>query len=243
MSETSSRVGLSVILPAFNEEGLLATTVEHVAESLARQPTPFEIVVVENGSTDRTWSVATELARRWPVVRPVRLGTADYGLALRTGLREARGSTAVLFDVDCVDMAFMEQALDRLRTTPSAIIVGSKRSADASDDRTVVRRLVTASFSRILRTAFGLRVSDTHGMKVLDLDEVGPLVDLCSCNGDLFDTELIIRAERQGLTVGELPVHVRELRPARTSIVRRAIRTVAGLVRLRIVLGRHGDRG
>ena len=57
------------------------------------------------------------------------------------------------------------------------------------------------------------------------------------CGADLFDTELIIRAERAGFAVAEVPVVVRELRPSRTSILRRVPRTIGGLVRLRRVLG------
>ena len=61
----------------------------------------------------------------------------------------------------------------------------------------------------------------------------------CRSRADLFDTELLLRAERAGLVIEELPIDVRELRPARTSIWRRALRTIGGLVRLRLALWRE----
>jgi hypothetical protein len=98
---------------------------------------------------------------------------------------------------------------------------------------------VTFGFAAVLRVGFGLRVSDTHGMKALDRKRVLTLAEVCRSDGELFDTELILRAERAGAGVEELPVTVSERRPSRTSITRRAVRTLAGLARLRVALARR----
>ncbi len=100
---------------------------------------------------------------------------------------------------------------------------------------------MTAAFSTLLRLGFGLRVSDTHGMKVLRRREVEPLARKCRLGTDLFDTELVLRAERAGLRVEELPVTVEERRPSRTPILQRVPRTLLGLARLRVAL--FTDRG
>ncbi|HEY6317052.1 MAG TPA: glycosyltransferase family 2 protein, partial [Acidimicrobiia bacterium] len=121
---------------------------------------------------------------------------------------------------------------------PPAIVVGSKRAPDARDERSWPRRFVTGVFAAVLRVGFGLRVSDTHGMKALDRERVLALAEACRSDGELFDTELILRAERAGLGVVELPVTVAERRPSRTSITRRSLRTLAGLARLRLALAR-----
>ena len=83
---------------------------------------------------------------------------------------------------------------------------------------------------------FGLTVSDTHGMKVLNLGVLRDAVRACRNGSDLFDTELVLRAERSGWIVAEVPVTVTELRPPRTSIVQRVPRTLLGLVKLRRAL-------
>jgi hypothetical protein len=99
--------------------------------------------------------------------------------------------------------------------------------------------MVTATFSLLLRVAFGLRVSDTHGMKALRRAAVEPIARRCRFGTDLFDTELVLRAERVGLAIAELPVAVEERRPSRTPIWRRVPRTLAGLARLRLTLWRE----
>jgi hypothetical protein len=76
-------------------------------------------------------------------------------------------------------------------------------------------------------------------MKAMDRAAVAPLARRCRNGRDLFDTELILRADRAGLEVTELPVTVVERRPSRTPIAGRALRTIVGLVRLRLLLWRE----
>jgi hypothetical protein len=163
----------------------------------------------------------------------------DYGAALRAGLLAAEGDIVVNFDVDYYDLGFIADALERLAADDQpAIVVGSKRAEGARDERHGLRRLVTAVFSGILRYGFGLGVSDTHGMKAMRREIVEPLARACHNGTDLFDTELILRAERAGLVVVELPVVVVERRPSRSPIWRRVPRTLLGLLRLRLQLWR-----
>ncbi len=228
---------LSVVVPAHNETGFLDQCVADLLTGLRRGDRSFEIVVVENGSTDGTPELAARLAAQDPEVVCVSLPTADYGVALRTGLLRARGAVVVNFDVDYYDLGFLDQAWALAHEPPgAAIVVGSKRMPGTVDTRPWMRRLVTATFSTLLRFGFGLRVSDTHGMKLLRRAEVEPLARACRFGTDLFDTELVLRAERAGLRVTELPVTVVERRPARTPILKRVPRTIVGLVRLRLAL-------
>jgi len=228
-------------MPAHDEEDWLAPAVTEVASGLRDRNQEFEIVVVENGSTDTTLAVARGLEDTYPEVRAVSLGQADYGLALREGFLVAGGEVVAIFDVDYFDLDFLDRALVVIEDPDGpAIVVASKRGAGAVDTRHWTRRMVTTVFAAVLRTGFGLGVSDTHGMKVL---RRGPLVELaraCRFGTDLFDTELVLRAEREGLRAVEIGVTVEERRPSRSSIFRRIPRTMGGLARLRIALWREG---
>ena len=228
---------VSVVMPAFNEAEILASSVTSVVDGLRARGESFEIMIVENGSTDDTLRIARLLAADVPEVRVEHRGEADYGRALRAGLLDATGEAVVNFDIDYFDLDFLDAAVKQvLDPDGPAIVVGSKRSEGSRDTRDPLRKFATLVFSMILRMVFGLRVSDTHGIKAMRRVAVEPYARICTFGQDLFDTELILRVERAGLRAGEIPVHVRELRPARSSFLSRVPRTLRGLCRLRWAL-------
>jgi glycosyltransferase involved in cell wall biosynthesis len=229
---------LTVVMPAHNEQDYLRAAVETVVEGLRQRGRPFRILVVENGSTDTTGVVARSLADRHAEVGALARDQADYGAALRAGLLEAEGDWVVNFDVDFVDLSFLDQALEVAQRSGAAVVVGSKRGPGADDRRTVGRKVVTGVFSKLLKFGFGLGVSDTHGLKLLRRSAMAPLAEVSKFGGDIFDTELILRAERAGLLVTEIPVRVDDQRPPRTSILRRIPRSLLGLAKLRVALWR-----
>jgi glycosyltransferase involved in cell wall biosynthesis len=228
---------LSVVVPAHNEQDYLEAAVVDLVKGLRSREHPFEIIVCENGSSDATAVLAADLSDRFDEVRSLSADRPDYGVALRVGFLAATGDVVANFDVDYIDLAFLDAALALLDGTAApAAVLASKRTHGAKDTRAPGRRVVTAAFSLVLRLGFGMRVSDTHGMKVLRRASLAPIVTECRFGGDLFDTELILRAERAGLRVEELGVIVRDTRPPRTPITTRIPRSLAGLARLRVVL-------
>lgn len=234
---------ISVIIPAHNEAEFLWPAVQEVVSGVRAVGRPCEVVIVENGSADATAAVAKELSGDLEEVRTISLPRADYGSALRTGILSAAGDVVVLFNVDYYDLEFLEQAVSLVEDQNGpAVALASKRAPDAADLRPLHRRFITAALAGVLRGAFGLRASDTHGIKAVRRAAVAAIVEECGADGDLFDTELILRAERTGLTVVELPISVEERRPPRTSILTRGLRAVPGLVRLRLRLWRE-ERG
>jgi glycosyltransferase involved in cell wall biosynthesis len=227
---------ITVVMPAYNESAMLTTSVADVVKGLRERPWSFEVIVVENGSTDGTLTIARDLAEQYEELRVEHLDDADYGAALREGLLAARGDVVVNFDTDYYDVDFVEQAMPIVAGDGPAIVVGSKRAPGSRDERPWPRRAVTVVFTSILRLVFQMRVSDTHGMKVMRRPAVEPYARTAKFRRDLFDTELVLRVERAGLGTAEIPVEVHERRPARTSIFRRVPRTVVGLARLAVAL-------
>ena len=230
---------ISVIFPAYQEEEYLSKAVHDVVTGLRNRNATFEVIVVENGSKDRTREVADELARQFPEVVSMASPEPDYGKALRAGLLAAKHEFVVNFDVDLYDLGFAGLAIAKAQSNGLAIVVGSKRGDGSEDKRPLARKVVTASFTTILRFGFGLKVSDTHGMKVLRRSAVVGLARDCKFGTDLFDTELVLRTERAGLLTGEIGVKVEEMRDARTPIARRIVRSLVGLCRLKAALVRE----
>jgi glycosyltransferase involved in cell wall biosynthesis len=235
--------GVSVVMPAHNEADLLDRTLKELVGALRERDLTFEVLVVENGSSDTTLADARAFAAADPLVRVLTRPRPDYGEAMRAGILAATREVVVVFDVDYYDADFVDRVLPSL-TAPDgpAIVVGSKRAPGTSDTRPWPRRAITAGFASVLRYGFGLRVSDTHGMKAMRRATVEPIVERCRNGTDLFDTELVLRADRAGLVVAEVPVTVEERRPSRTPILRRILRTMVGLVRLRVQLWREDRR-
>src|SRR4051794_30282627 len=104
---------ISVVMPAYNEAEILATSVKSVVEGLRERNESFEVLVVENGSTDGTLALAEQLASEFPEVRVEHRDEGNYGRALRHGLLEAKGDAVVNFDADYFDLDFLADAVDR----------------------------------------------------------------------------------------------------------------------------------
>jgi glycosyltransferase involved in cell wall biosynthesis len=225
---------LTIVIPVHNEAGFLSHAIERLSAAL--DGLEFVLYLVENGSTDGTATEAEALTERFPWLKVVRLEAADYGAALRAGFREADTDWMVAFDIDYFSRSFVDDVFDR--SDQADIILASKRDPDADDRRVLIRRLGTRVFNLLLRGLFGSHVTDTHGMKAVNrkvLDNVMPDV---KSTEDLFDTELVLRAERAGYRIAEVPAVVEEIRPARSSYLKRVPRTLIGLLKLRMLLGK-----
>jgi len=168
-------------------------------------------------------------------VRVVELEKPDKGEALRRGFAEAKGDWVISVDVDYFSTEFFRAVLE----SDADVVIGSKRDPESQDQRPLLRRFATAVFNLMLRLLLGSRVSDTHGMlgfRPWVLERHAPIT---VSGTDLFDTELILRAERDGAKIQEVPVIVSELREARSGLFGRIPRTLRGLLRIRRSLPRR----
>ena len=230
---------LSVVIPIHNEAGYLPEALLRLTAELESLGTGYEVILAENGSTDGTGRVAADLARTYRgTLRILNLPYPDYGAAMRAGFRQAAGEWIVNFDIDYFSGDFLRAAL--ALADSADVVLASKRAPGADDRRGTLRRMGTRVFNLLLRLLFRSSVSDTHGMKMVRRRVVEALVPRVISNRDLFDTELVIRAERAGYRIAEVPAVVEEQRAARSSFLRRVPRTIRGLIRIRWALWRRG---
>ena len=230
----------SVVIPIHNEAAYLEEAVPALAAEMATVPVPVDVTLVENGSTDDTADVAKRLVADHPRFSVVQLPTPDYGAAMRAGFLAAQAPWVVNFDIDYFSARFLSQALDL--ADDADVVLASKRAPGSQDRRSAFRRLATWGFNLLLRGLLGSGVSDTHGMKAVRADVVAAVVPDVVSNQDLFDTELVIRAERAGYRIREVPVRVEEQREAKSSLWRRIPRTVRGMLTIRQALRGGGPR-
>jgi len=218
---------ISIVIPVHNEAGFIEGALPRLIEDLEPVQASYEVIIAENGSTDATAESAAAFALEEPRVRVLRLPTPDYGAAMRSGFQEARGQWVVNFDIDYFSGEFLTTAL--ALGDEADVVLASKRAAGADDRRSAFRRMATWGFNLVLRVLFGSRVTDTHGMKLVRRAVVEDIVPAVISTKDLFDTELVIRAERAGYRIAEVPAIVEELREARSSFASRIPRTLRGL--------------
>lgn len=238
----SAGCDLSVVIPIHNESAILASHVDAMLAQLHPLAASFEIVLVENGSTDDTVRVARALAERCPEIRVVALAAANYGAALRAGMDAAAGAVIVNFDIDYWDIPFLRDAW-MLVQHRFDIVIGSKNLRLSSDRRAILRRVVSQGFRVALNFGFGLRVTDTHGIKVWKCSAtLRQLMGQVAFAGNVYDTELILRAQRAGLRIVELPVEIVETRRSSWGVLRRIPHTVFDLILLRAMLWKETRR-
>jgi len=228
-----SALELTVIIPVYNEEAILAESVGGLLRGFAAFGLDaYEIVLAENGSRDRTREIAAELSRMHPQVRTFSCAAPNYGAALREGIEGARGEFVLCEEIDLCDLEFHRRALALLRAGEVDLVVGSKAMRGAHDRRPLARRAATRLYNGLLRVALGFTGTDTHGLKAFRRAALVPVVARCIVGHDVFASELVIRAEREGLRVREIPVELAEKRPPSVHLLRRVPRVLHQLLRL-----------
>jgi glycosyltransferase involved in cell wall biosynthesis len=228
---------ISVVIPIHNEAAYLPGAVAELLAELETVPATVEVILAENGSTDDTVAIAERLAASHRELRTLSLPEPNYGKAMRAGFAAATGDWAVNFDIDYFSAPFLREALAMEETAD--LVLASKRIAGSEDRRGALRRAGTAVFNLLLRILFRSKVTDTHGMKMIRKPVVEAILPFVRSTLDLFDTELVIRAERAGYRIREVPVVVEEKREARSSFLSRVPRTLVGILRLRVRLWRE----
>lgn len=223
------KVLVSIIVPAHNEELLIANFLKTIKKECNQLDLDYEIIVVENGSEDKTYQISKKEAGAEGNIKVFKLPEAGYGLAMIEGFKKALGKYVLIFNVDYWDKRFL--SLPIIDLLEYDIITASKLLPGSDDKRGFYRRLITWILSKYLKVMFGYRGTDTHGIKALRIGTVLPIIKKCRTSTGIFDSELMVRAQRKGLKILELPVTVQEIRSNRFGY-RRILQTPFDILKL-----------
>jgi dolichyl-phosphate beta-glucosyltransferase len=200
---------LSIIVPAFNESQRIGLTLQRVHQFLAARPASFEIIVVDDGSTDNTVALVTALAGELPGLRvlcsPVNRGK---GHAVRLGMRAARGRIRVFSDADGSTPIDELDPLLQALAAGADIAIGSRYLAASRVTRPQpwCRRVWSRVVNRVVQRVLLPGVADTHcGFKAFTAAAAHTFA-ACTVDGWSFDLEVLARARTQGLRIQEVPV-------------------------------------
>lgn len=202
---------LSVIIPAFNEEARLAPTVRETVAYFRARGRSMELIVVDDGSLDRTSELVHRLSAELPEVRLIRLAAnRGKGYAVRTGVVNARGRFVLFADADGATPIAEIERLDGAMAGGADVAIGSRalRAAGVKIAAKSYRRVMGRLFHQLVRLLTVKGIQDTQcGFKLFRADVAHDLFSRMRMNGFSFDVEVLLMAERQGYRIAEVPVN------------------------------------
>jgi dolichol-phosphate mannosyltransferase len=205
---------LSVVIPARDEEGCICSTVEHLHLELRLHDIPHEIVVVDDGSSDRTWELLQELQQRLPELQPVRnQGLHGFGRAIIQGLDRMNGDVVVIMMADesddCRDVVRYWEELNK----GYDCIFGSRFiKGGGVIDYPYLKLTLNRIFNTFLRILFGIRLNDTtNAFKAYRREVIDGCRPLLAPHFNLT-VELPLKAIVRGFTWTVIPITWRNRR-------------------------------
>jgi len=239
---------LSIVIPAYNEAKRLPRTLETVLGYLDRRGVAAEVLVVDNGSTDTTPALAREWAQRDRRVRALDTGgVRGKGVAVRTGMRAARGVRVLFSDADLAtpieEVEKLETELDR-----GAGVAIASRALPGSDiqvHQSALRETMGRAFNRVVQMLAAPGIVDTQcGFKLFTADAARRIFAVQWLNGFAFDVEAVFLARRMGFRVAEVPVVWRHDADSKVRMWRDGITMLWDIVTVRWAAwrGRYNER-
>ena len=234
-THADERLFVSIVIPVYNEEGIISAALADLTEKLSDAPFRYEILIAENGSQDRTVEIAEAFGARHPEVSVFSVHEPNYGKALKEGIMKARGEVVICDEIDLCDTRFYDLALEKLAEGYD-FIVGSKRALGAQDKRPLYRRAATQVLNNMLRVAVGFEGTDTHGLKAFRKDAIIDLVEACVVDRDMFASELVVRVHRAKRRWLEVPIELIEKRPPSIHLFKRVPNVLKNIARLTMII-------
>lgn len=247
---TADRVDLSIVIPAYNEAERLPATLGALQSFLATRPWRWEIVVVDDGSSDRTAAVAVAAA-----AGPLRVVSLDVnqgkGAAVKRGVGEARGAVLAVVDADLpYALDGFDLAMERL-AAGADLVIGGRDLPGSSQVRgyTWARRLSGEVYSLLVNALAVREIPDTQcGFKWFRARVARELFARVTLTGYAFDVELLVLAQRWGLRIDRIPVRFTHSDDSKIRLARDSARMLWDLLkvnrrRARGVYDRRPDGG
>ena len=238
---------VDIVVPVKDEERDLGPSVRRLCAFL-RDEFPFSarITIADNGSTDQTWAVATGLSREFPAVTAVHMEQPGRGRALRAIWSGSDADVLAYMDVDLsTDLNALLPLVAPLLSGHSDLAIGTRLAPGARVVRGTKRELISRCYNVLIRALLRNRFTDAQcGFKAARAEVARDLLPTVSNEEWFFDTELLVRAERSGMRIHEVPVDWVDDLDSRVDVLRTALEDLRGVCRLlsEFALGRGRDR-
>jgi len=232
-----TRRRLDIVIPVLNEELALPRTIPRLVGFTRQHLTDYEvrILILDNGSTDRTQEVALRLCEAHPRVHFSSIPERGRGGALRAAWLASDADILSYMDVDLsADLEAFPKLL-ALVERGYVVATGSRHLPESVVERSYQRDFVSRGYNVVVKLLFQTRFSDAQcGFKAITREAAQVLVPLVQDNGWFFDTELLILAEKLGWPIGEVGLHWVEDLDSRVHVLSTATSDLVGLSRLKL---------
>jgi len=214
---------ISLVIPMYNEESIIAATLGTVSEYMRTQFTDWEVVFSDDGSTDGCLAAVEAFPDKH--IRAVTYEkNQGKGAAIRHGILSAAGDVIIFTDCDLAyGLDVVKQAAGLFEANPDAdIVIGSRNlQKDGYEGYTLLRKLASKAYIRCLAFAAGFKLSDSQcGFKGFRRETAQAIFSECEVNGFAFDFEVLIKAKNMGKKILEMPVKVINHRESKVSVLR-----------------------
>jgi glycosyltransferase involved in cell wall biosynthesis len=238
---------ISIVIPAYNERARLGPTLDRVLDFIRQQAWDAEVIVVDDGSHDRTADLVRDCARGNPIVRLVQNpGNRGKGYSVRNGVLNAQGAMVLFTDADLSSPIEEAPKLFDAIEAGADVAIGSRwaRSELQTQRQPIGRQVMGRTFNVLLRILLGLDFKDTQcGFKAFRRGAAKALFLLQRVEGWGFDAELLLLARKAGFTVAEVPVVWAHGEGSRIHPVTDGSKMLLELLRIRwyALTGKYGD--
>lgn len=219
----------TINIPIYNEEEILTANINKLVQFLERLKTEYEIIIVSNGSTDRTCELGRTLQEKNKNIKFFHLAQRGVGLAFRKALLEASFDHIISLDIDLsFDLSFIKEANTLL--DECAIVIGSKISG--TQKRGLLRKAGSGIYIYFVKLLLGINLHDfSIGAKGFKKSFVLNNLD-CMDDYTSYVLNLSFRAHKQGEKIIEIPVNCEDFRKSRFNLITEAIYRFAMLFKL-----------
>ncbi len=197
---------INLTLPVYNEEKNLERSVKSVLGILKKSRYSFEVIIADNASTDRTKGIAERLAKRYDKILYLRLEQKGRGLALKKAWSSSKADIVSYMDID------LSTSLDAYPALIEAcksydFATGSRHLQSSKVDRRLKRAFLSRMYNFLVRLFLRSKIKDHQcGFKAAKKASFMKILPLLKNNTWFFDTEMLVLAQRHGMTIKEIPV-------------------------------------
>jgi dolichyl-phosphate beta-glucosyltransferase len=226
---------LSIVIPAYNEESRLPNTLPQVAKFVEAQDYKAEVVVVDDGSTDRTAQIVEEIAAQYPCVRLVRAPHGGKGHAVKTGMMQVQSEYAFLCDADLsMPISELPKFLPPCQNGYQVAIGSREGQGAVRYNEPAYRHLMGRVFNLLVKIMAVPGFEDTQcGFKCFHHSVTADLFSRQTIDGFGFDVEVLYIAQKHGYKIVEVPIHWYYQAESKVHPIKDTIRMVKDMLTVR----------